>query len=786
MIAHSDVEGDKGIQLVSLFAAAVIENPPISNRRKPYSNQTLVSAFKKCVDMIRARFVGQEPVADRAAFLDPKEIDVLCKRIRDGHNRTMMQGEKESELYKSCFPIPREHSHRTRLLPEHDFQTPRLQQLSRCFDMLSISQNLFREGRFTELLKILLTFKAVGRGGEVKFLTYDKMYFDTTFNCILTQWFQRKTLKTTPMAFTADFFRPETCVFLSLGCFWACENGLHRDVPGVPGTAAARTSAYVFQDLQQIRDDSVATQLTAILRSLLVLELKLFFSVKSLRAGAISDLSWDPMVAYEECVAIGGWHSETNKDWYTWVYVCAVIPPCLALAGYPDPRTIPYLPNYACLFMLSAEERPTVASWVGFLSELFPCNIPQFSFPHGRLRSLMDTVGAVMVMRFTHFYRAYGHEHRYCRAMTGAIRRSGMRPTLNGAITILHKWSKTIKDDWTKNNVSLESVGARSSLLSRPSIRDELAKVNSNIARVLSYHADVQAQMQINQVNYENMASQVSTLLNATQQVQEQQQRILQMMQSQPPTPAAPVAPITPANEPLAAGTNNLRVETETAPPAHPPQPPPPPPQQPPARRVNATSQLLRTPASQQQNRIGGTRGKQDSQETISAIFNYIYKHGSEYRGGPFFALRHQATKDLASQTTWILNHIFAGDSKAKSKVKHALMFIDCVWSLEERDEIINMSRNYTDACRLHADLGKKVKNTLHILLPGNRKKTPSRQMKTALLGIANNILKLDFLDVKNGDLLNYTPNWNNGGAVTMPRTILELAELRRLELGHN
>jgi len=108
------------------------------------------------------------------------------------------------------------------------------------------------------------------------------------------------------------------------------------NVVGEPGTPQNRQLSFVFLDLHDIQDESVSNQLSKQMQSLVPTQLKSFMSVKSFRYGAISMLMWDPAVTYEECIAIGGWSSSTNSDWYTWTYLIAVIPAVLTLSGYPD------------------------------------------------------------------------------------------------------------------------------------------------------------------------------------------------------------------------------------------------------------------------------------------------------------------------------------------------------------------------------------------------------------------------------------------------------------------
>jgi hypothetical protein len=54
-------------------------------------------------------------------------------------------------------------------------------------------------------------------------------------------------------------------------------------------------------------------------------------------------------------VALGGWATPSNRDYYVWQYLIAIIPSVLCLAGYPDVRQLPSLPS---LKFLLVEEHP--------------------------------------------------------------------------------------------------------------------------------------------------------------------------------------------------------------------------------------------------------------------------------------------------------------------------------------------------------------------------------------------------------------------------------------------
>ena len=383
-ISLMDLVGDNSILLMSTFANRLANSPPISpHTNKPYSSSTLKAVLQKVVYKLKQKFANA--TNNLPELFPDDELAKWKKRIQDGRNRTLMEGEDESDVFKNTFPIPREHSARTILFPSQDFPDLLRRQASRRVDLLSIGRYLFQRERFTDLAKLLITFKAIGRGGEVKFLSYRRMMFDETYNMLFTQWFQRKNLKSSPSGFAPDFIYPETCVFFALGCFWACDSGLVRpNGVGEPGTAQARLSSYVFQDLHDMQDASVASQLSNIIRGIVPPQLKNFYSVKSLRIGAMTLLAWDPAVTYEESVALGGWSTASNSDWYTWTYLVAIIPAALSLSGYPDPRVLAYLPSCGRLFMEgNPSDRFTPDKFGAFVKELFPNSMREFQPPHG-------------------------------------------------------------------------------------------------------------------------------------------------------------------------------------------------------------------------------------------------------------------------------------------------------------------------------------------------------------------------------------------------------------------
>ena len=225
-IGLEDLVGENSLLLMTDFTNKCASTPPVSDHTKrPFGTDTLVQCLTCCIKFLKQKFAAHLQNMD---VFPEDEVNKWKRKLRNNHNRIMMQGEDETDILKHTFPIPSKHTNRTNLHPKHDFRQPEQHKDYRATDMLSIAHMLFRASRFTDLLKILLTFNGIGRGGEVKFLSYASMFFCCTFNLLFLQWFQRKNLKTNPSGFVPDFEHPELYVFLLFGCFWAVEDGLVR------------------------------------------------------------------------------------------------------------------------------------------------------------------------------------------------------------------------------------------------------------------------------------------------------------------------------------------------------------------------------------------------------------------------------------------------------------------------------------------------------------------------------------------------------------------------------
>ena len=372
-IEWEDMEGGNAVDIMRAFVTSCRNRPPTQRREnKPYDSNTVVKVFQTGLHRLKMKFTEQ--IRQNPGDYFPEEVIGQCKKaLRNDRSRNMMEGDDDSDLFEGIYPLPRKHSAATLLSPIHHFPDPLERDLYYQCDMVYVCTKLFAREEFKALAEIVFTQKGIGRGGEVKFLNYQRMFWCSRFNILFSQWFQRKTLKSNPTGFVAEYEYPVMCPLFLLGCFWACENGLMRNDVGEPKTAKRRKANFVFQHLHDINDASVAGRITTHLCMYLPPTIKMKITGKSLRYGTMSDLAWDPAVMYEESVALGGWTTASNRDYYVWQYLVAIIPAVLSLAGYPDCRVVPYAACLGILFhhnTLDPTERMTTVVFHKFWGSL--------------------------------------------------------------------------------------------------------------------------------------------------------------------------------------------------------------------------------------------------------------------------------------------------------------------------------------------------------------------------------------------------------------------------------
>lgn len=178
-IVWEDLEADNAVVMMSDFVNRCGANPPISpHTNRPYAATTLVDALSHIIRQLKLKFRTQ--LLNQPEMFPEDEVKGWKKQLTNNRNRTLMEGLDETEVLKSCFPIPREHTGRTLLFRYQDFPDASRREANRNTDLLSIGKWLFGRDRYTELAQVLMTHDGVGRGGEVKFLNYKSWMMDET------------------------------------------------------------------------------------------------------------------------------------------------------------------------------------------------------------------------------------------------------------------------------------------------------------------------------------------------------------------------------------------------------------------------------------------------------------------------------------------------------------------------------------------------------------------------------------------------------------------------------
>ena len=108
-IAFDDLRGELSIQLMSTFSNRLAETIPISpHTKKPFSPDTLKKSLMACIWKLKSKF-GTLLRADDPPLFPDADITAWCNQIKNSNRRSLMEGEDESNLFKSTFPIPTSH-----------------------------------------------------------------------------------------------------------------------------------------------------------------------------------------------------------------------------------------------------------------------------------------------------------------------------------------------------------------------------------------------------------------------------------------------------------------------------------------------------------------------------------------------------------------------------------------------------------------------------------------------------------------------------------------------------
>ena len=433
-LAATDCEGDNLKVWFTELANAMGNDSCVKSTGEEHVATTLTGYLEKAKDYLLVQYPNNEVLNDKEFF------DGLYNKIPNIANRRQRKGKDETDAIKKIIPIFR------KSMPENaifmDPQEP-VQEVST--DLLRICTSLWKSGADdAHMMRLTNNMLHAGdaRGGEPKFLTCDKMYYEHRFHVIYGLWFQLKQTTTVPTCFTNDYEHPETCVEHSFAAFWCVENGLARGGNPYqnPKSAEARKASYVFQPYHGMNDSSVTQKVTARLKTLVPLSLKHLISSKGLRIGSSTEMAADPLVDFDQSIMRGGWSTGTSRDYCVWIVLCALLAPMMSLAGHPDPKAMPYPPR---LNAIPFDQHATVQAFIRVLCII---DVPYF-LPGDKLRPMLEECTAVLIMHFPYTIRKYSREDKLMTKMIESGLSAGLGTTPNDVIIKLREWGGLIKND---------------------------------------------------------------------------------------------------------------------------------------------------------------------------------------------------------------------------------------------------------------------------------------------------------------------------------------------------
>ena len=477
-----DVEGDNLTQYFCILATGLGGQENLKSNNEEYSVSTL------CKYLEKARMHARNKFPQNCTLCDDDFFRRLKENIPKLTGRRLHKGINEDDVVSKAIPLFRKSNNGTKICVD-----PKQPHQASGTDLLQIMQALWKSNKsgVHELrAQLNITYSSDGRGGEVKFITYDKMYYDTYFDMPISKWFQQKQISTTATCWTNDYSHPETCVLHSLASFWSVENGLLRGPKTFDNhhSAEYRASCYMFPSTHRMNDTSVAQAQTRKIKELVPASLKSLVSTKCLRIGASTALAADRLVTFDESLARGGWSSHTSRDHYAWVLLAEIVAPMMSLAGHPDPTAMPSPPHLDSIALVDAT---MVQNYMG---ALYTISVPFFQ-PGGKLRDLLEVATATLIMHYPEVRRKYTTQDMLVTKMLQSGLAAKLSGTAIGVDKKLKEWALIIQKDYDRRKCSAPET--KSEVINRlVAIQRQAAVANNSLEAKISALEDRQIAME--------------------------------------------------------------------------------------------------------------------------------------------------------------------------------------------------------------------------------------------------------------------------------------------------
>jgi len=370
-------------------------------------------------------------------WIDPEWYSDLRKRLGEGKSRGIMTGDYE-------FRDPSARALPIRCGSSDLRQTERMWEVLQGVDLESICKSIIAGGTsnaYRERAKIVSTALSVGRGGEVKFLRYDLMWWDDEFLCLEAIWTRLKTVMQQPLYYQCDFDGYICDIYHALGCLFAVEDGLFR-----LDTSKRGELRLVFPDLWQISNDAVASRMTTLIRSHSAPELKKHNQSRSIRVGSNTSLANHRDVRPEDQRNAGGFKSGFNTDLYSRMNPKLGMTAANALARHPNALKKVYPPTLDSLVgRVDAEGLDCL------MSKLYLISVPFFQ-ERGSLRPLLRTCTAKLIMEHPTMRKDFGRSNEMVRKLVDSMTKAKLAVGPVEASQKLDEWSSVIRENYITNN----------------------------------------------------------------------------------------------------------------------------------------------------------------------------------------------------------------------------------------------------------------------------------------------------------------------------------------------
>ena len=402
----------------------------------------------KVIQMLRKLFPEDEfwEEEDRVSNISGTKFEKACKRAQKKKDDSFGQESKiglyRKARHESSLDDPNYLPHWTCLVNCDEI----------CKVMLSKTKIDDIASRMTEKrLALTLTFHAVGRGGETKYLDWKNISFNHWMNCLEALWTELKTLSTYSCPFVPNKDGYLTDVLHALACFFVLGKGLFRG-----SSSGKKVSTKVMPYLSdEMAHGNVSRWLTTAIRqnfpARVPEEEKKKVTAKSLRIAGTTTMSAGNVDYYSSHARSG--HVPTNQRYYIDNSdILSSMPAAMCLAGWRDYHAKVYLPNLACLKMPNEVIN-------NLIDHLVANSLPQFN-PNGALRPLLCACIASMIMHDDAVITDLGYMNAASFALRNAFQNSKtVDPRAeNDPLATLKLWGNIIRADFQTNNPDFQPL----------------------------------------------------------------------------------------------------------------------------------------------------------------------------------------------------------------------------------------------------------------------------------------------------------------------------------------